>query len=408
MRGLRKKLIISIIIVLLLSSAVFSYFVLNKGRGLGVVKNIKTTLLDIPSCPDGNELLTYSPVKVDELRNIIPLGNLAPPGHVLPTTHMYYNFLRTGSGNKSHSLRTAIYAPADMVITRMMKMDNADRNPPYISYGLDFKICKQVSGYFILVQELNEKLSNAMQEPYDTIETSDVGGNKLATNWYKTVSVKLKAGELIGWAGGKKGDPDGVDLAIIDYRVDKIEVANKSRWKKHERNYVCSLDYYPSKLSKQLYDMLGDYYDNKVADSQNKCGSVYQDVINTAKGVWVTEDYKGNGLYNIHKVAALVDSNFDPSIGVFSFGSEAKSAGLNYSTISKFTKKNTGKVNLAFELVKPDNQVYCYEVATDNYSNTNSVILLQLSEKYLKIGAITGNSCTGSKWEFSKFIKYIR
>ena len=37
-----------------------------------------------------NTLLTQSPVLLNQVTGIVPLGNLNPPDHALPTRHMYW------------------------------------------------------------------------------------------------------------------------------------------------------------------------------------------------------------------------------------------------------------------------------------------------------------------------------
>ncbi len=351
----------------------------------------------------GKQLLQQSPVQPDQISQIIPLGNLAPPGHVLPTFHMYYNYLHTGS----HPVRTTLYVPANMTITQMMKMDNADLPTPYISYRLDFAICKQVTGYFILVQTLNDKLAAAMQPPYDRTQTSDVGRSTVSHNWYKNVNVQLKAGDILGYAGGNAGDPDGLDMAIIDTRQPLPTLANAKHWESSDEYYACSLDYYAHALSQQLYAKLGDYYGRPVADSTNKCGSVYQDTPGTAQGVWMSSD--AQGMWDVHSLAGLVHSNFDPGRGAFSFGSKAGQAGINTSYVNYFTPAKTGTVNLDFSLVKPGPTIYCYQV--DNgagQTNSQATILLQLSTTKLTVGAGPATTCGGGPWTFSQSVDYVR
>jgi len=43
-----------------------------------------------PSLADGPGVFTFSPIPLSEISRIVPLGNLAPPDHTIPTDHMYF------------------------------------------------------------------------------------------------------------------------------------------------------------------------------------------------------------------------------------------------------------------------------------------------------------------------------
>jgi hypothetical protein len=396
-----------LVVVVLTVVGVAGVLVLKKARGDGLggfhspASEIAATM---PDC-QGDELLTQSPVKPEEMSTVVPIGNLAPPGHVLPTYHMYYNYIHTG-GSDNHSLKTTLYVPADMTVTQMMKMDNADLDPPYEAYRIDFAICKQVTGYFILVQELSDKLAAAMQPPYDRTQVSDVGKDKKTHNWYKNVNVQLKAGEILGYAGGKVGDPSGLDMALVDIRKPKPTLANPERWSSSDLYYVCTLDYYEPSLSQQLYAKLGDFGGKLVADSSD-CGSIYQDVPGTAQGVWLKPN--ASGLWDVRNVVALVHSNYDSSRGAFSLGTNAQDAGVNTSGVNYFTPATSGRVNLDFNLVKPGSTIYCYEVSTDSMQlGSLPTILLQLASDKLTIGAGNSTTCGTGPWTFDKTVEYVR
>jgi hypothetical protein len=352
-------------------------------------------------------LLKQSPVKPEELSDIIPLGNLAPPGHVLPTFHMYYNYLHTGTGHNLVPAHTALYVPADMTVTQMMKMDNADLARPYEAFRIDFSLCKQVGGYFILVQQLNDKLAAAMQPPYDRTQESDVGRGKLSHNWYKKVNVQLKAGELLGYAGGAAGDPDGLDMAIIDQRLPAPTLANEARWPGTERHYACSLDYYPEALKTELYGKLGDF--NYQPTGTHDCGQVYQDVPGTAQGVWMLKSAAPDGLWDVNSALALVHSNFDKRKGAVSVGNKGQRAGLGAGRVALFAPMKQANVNLDFNLVKPGDTVYCYDLDDGSGSpGSRWTMLLQLtSDKALKVGP-GPRSCGSGPRQFSQSLDYVR
>jgi hypothetical protein len=322
---------------------------------------------------------------------------------------MYYNFIHDKQGTNQVPRRTTLYVPADMTITRMMKMDNADLPKPYDAYRLDFKICKDVAGYFILIQELNSQLAAAMQPPYDETQESDTGSGKKAYNYFKDVNIKLKTGEILGYAGGEAGFPDGLDLAITDSRTPEPKLANPKRWQASEKHFVCSLDYYDSALSKQLYDKIGDFSYKPLQPGEPTCGSVYQDELGTAQGAWATADTPADSQWQVHNLLFMGHSNFDHSMRAFSMGSKASQVGIMVNRPLLFKPVSEGTVNLDFNLVKPGPTVYCYNADDGLHSMGSSVTLLVqlVNETTVRLGRKNG-SCNSGPSVLDKYVEYIR
>jgi hypothetical protein len=65
-----------------------------------------------PASPSSNTTLmfTVAPMDVSVIESIVPLGNLNPPGHTLPTSHMYVNNRALGAGPAPAA---PVVAPAD-------------------------------------------------------------------------------------------------------------------------------------------------------------------------------------------------------------------------------------------------------------------------------------------------------
>lgn len=379
-----------IVVIVLITTVVFH---IKSEKFDDVIKNyiVKT------KCPAKQDTLALSPIALKDLSTIIPLGNLAPPGHVLPTTHMYFNYLHVGEGSQLHSVETAIYVPTDMTATRMLKINSVNSFATYDAYRIDFEICEEVSGYFILVQKLNKKLDNAFK---------NAPGDK--DNQNVEIKVKLIKGELLGYGGGKLGFPDGIDFTIMDTRSIKPILANPSRWPESEMYYSCALDYFSPELSHELYAKIGDYSYRSIDPGEPRCGNVYQDVPQTAQGVWVTKDVNGQNLWDSKNLAALVHSNFNHQEGVFSFGNKILEIGINNSYPLVFAPQTTGDYNLDFNLVK-DTKIYCYD--TDNRNaqpDSKQTILLQLNrDKTLHIGK-SDLPCSQTNWQIPKYVEYIR
>lgn len=81
-------------------------------------------LAETPISPNAPSF-TASPLGLDRLLQIIPLGNLNPPGHTFPTNHMYFNW-RTGAIDNAidPSLLPTVYAPTSGTIASVVRRNN--------------------------------------------------------------------------------------------------------------------------------------------------------------------------------------------------------------------------------------------------------------------------------------------
>ncbi len=355
-----------------------------------------------PSCGTNMQLLSYSPINLNEISTVVPLGNISPPGHILPTTHMYYRYIHTGQGSKL----TNIYAPADMTITKITLSDNGSAMVPFDSYKIEFSLCREVKGYFILVTTLSDKLKTAFHEPYDRVQTSNVGTGKPDHNYEKEVSVKVSSGEIIGTGGGGPNMPDALDFGLTDTRTALPMLANPSRWPDTDQHYVCSADYYPDNIKQSIYSKFGNFDGNLVSIDQPMCGAVYQDVVGSAQGVWVSSKSTSTDLWDVPNDLALVHSNFNHKLGVFSFGNIFQQIGISNNLVYTFTPQTSGNVNLDFNNVK-DGNIYCYQAA--NAQGQNIAVIIQLQDNnHLKIGNLNTSSCGSGPWSFSSSLDFIR
>ena len=60
-------------------------------------------------------LFSVSPIDIENISNIIPLGALSPPSHVFPTDHIYFVLPRTEGADHPHAV--SVYSPGDLIIT---------------------------------------------------------------------------------------------------------------------------------------------------------------------------------------------------------------------------------------------------------------------------------------------------
>lgn len=357
-------------------------------------------------CGSTKKLFSVSPVSLDKISTVVPLGNFEPRSHIAPTTQIYVRYLR----EQNAPALTTLYAPADMTVTQIWLFDNNSSQTPFNSYRIDFTLCSGVSGYFIHAITINDKLMAAMHEPYDYAQTSDVGLAKPDHVYRKDVSVALRAGEVLGTAGGKSIYPDALDFGLSDSRVSAGVVANPARWEDMDLHYVCPLDYFSPDISAALYAKLGDFDGKLISINSPKCGQVYQDVPGTAQGVWISKAAANPSIFDVSNLLTLGHHSFDHAQGVFVMGNVLRQLGFDNSFIYGFSPRTAGKVNVDFNKIVPDGNVYCYQnINQSDPRSPGAAVLLQLLDaNTLRIGQVDGGACGSGPWQFGKYLDFIR
>ena len=363
------------------------------------------TLQELPNCPKGakaNQLLTQFPLKTGDHGGISPLGNLMPPSHTLPTTHIYVSIAGTtylpvipgqppevAPGNSKN-----LYAPGRMWIVQLNTFDTIFTDGTVRNeYDYWFGLCNQVKGRFGHVSGISAKISSVIKgmKPSEPCHEYSI-----PTQWpdrsfrscaYNNLKIALTAGELIGEAGGYNGN---LDFKLVDMRRPDAKFANQSRWLPEIARAVCFLDYYPVKLKKTLYGFLGNSDLSIKRTVEPRCGQIAQDVAGTAKGAWL---YQVTGWFTGREddQLALVNDNIEPQYQVVSMGAAGVSKGIPGGTW-RFIPQASGYVNRDFSQVKPDGKVYCYD---DGRQETKVLITMPSATK-LRLGTTTG-SCTGTQ-----------
>jgi len=300
------------------------------------INQVKGKFLDLPDCSEIKYSVT--PVNLDKVDSITPLGNLAPPDHTLPTQHMYFHLSET---------RVPLSAPTDIVITRLSSNEDLVRG--YKDYGMQFALCDDVNGYFLHIKELNPEikaeLDNSRCFEYGNYISCDTGA-----------SIQLKAGDLIGYVSDE--NQMNFDFGAYDYR-NELEYANPSRYTSRGKYIVCPLDFYDEENRKALY--------TKLESTDSNCGSVNQDVTRTLQGNWFFGDSDEVREWTEH--LAFVHSNTDSSKQVISIGGVFTNPGRWI-----FDPIDSGLVNRDFSQVTSDGNIYCYE--TDR---NNGIIIVELT-----------------------------
>lgn len=72
------------------------------------------------NAPAGRLVFSASPIAQDRIRWIDPLGNLNPPGHAIPTDHIYFYFADPEARESPDARRSEFFAPGSGTVTTVL------------------------------------------------------------------------------------------------------------------------------------------------------------------------------------------------------------------------------------------------------------------------------------------------
>ena len=184
-----------------------------------------------------------SPVAVDQIRFIVPLCSLNPPGHTTPTDHIYFYVADTALGESGASRRTDFFAPADGTVTAVI--DNG--------IGADRKVYIQATARVqYSIDHLIPEVALARGTP-------------------------VKAGDRLGTSGSSFG----IDLGMTNQDVLLTGLLNLARYPQGEEHTDAPLKYFDEPLRTQLY--------GKVRSLGDRDGKFDHDVAGRLSGNWFAE-----------------------------------------------------------------------------------------------------------------------
>jgi len=346
--------------ILLILLIAFVVYTMPKNNLLyGITRNMPN---GVPSCPSDNSVFTHAPVNLDELRDLIPLGNLNPPPHVFPTDHIYFH--PEYDEALGMSVEVDVYAPGDMWITKISSSQNSiDGRVLHTDYSVNFAPCSDIAGYFLHMTTLSEKLQKAFDKNKGNCKSSNSTGGRDYETCEAGVEVKVAAGEKIATGGGLKNQA-GFDLGMLDYRIDPLFHINSPRWQSQKHKYtVCPFDQFVSPLREELMASFTDLNGEPIVGKEDVCGRIDFDIAGTAQGAWFTKGFKGFSPEDTH--LALAPHNYEVGKQTFSVGTSVP--GVEAETYL-FEPKDSGIINVDFSKVVPG-ETYCYELT--EYENRN-------------------------------------
>ncbi len=289
---------------------------------------------------------THYPVNMSRLTELVPLGNLNPPGHTYPTDHMYF-FTDT----MTYPDGFEIYAPGNMTINSIRKVDY---NPPQgiisTDFTIDFDVCQHISGTFGHINNLSTYLLDLVgefgEEYGDEVWSYSIA-DRTFTSYRKRVNLDILAGEVLGRAamGG------GYDFWLKDDRVELYWV--NTDISRNFQHTVCPIAYFKDELQINLKAKIGGWIP---VDPPGYCGKIDFDVPNTAQGIWRREGYSSEDAEEFG--LALVYSNFNISKGAFSIGDAGNDTWDK--NVYFFEPTSTGFLNRNFSQITNDGNIYYY------------------------------------------------
>ena len=295
---------------------------------------------ELPDC--SAEVFSVSPIALEQLASITPLGNLNPPQHTLPTQHMYFHPVRENDTPVEAELR----APGNVVVTSInTTIYYQDGVEVRRDYGLMLRPCEGLLAYFLHIKELTPELRAALSDE-GCWQTEPLEDGQAYAYCRDEIEVSLEAGEMIGKVGGP---PFGTfDLGLYDFDRS-LDYANPERYLPEALSIVCPLDYFEAGSREALYNKL----EGNLASA---CGGVMHDVPGSLAGNWFTGDANAFDPEGWHQQLSFAPDNHDAELSVISIGGVFTKAGR-----WAFKAEQDGVVNLAFELVRPGETLYCYE-----------------------------------------------
>ena len=338
-------------------------------------------LIEIPDI-----LFSASPIDLDNITGIVPLGAMNPPGHVFPTDHIYFYISRPQETDRPPIV--PVYSPGDLIITSIRASEHVNAGITDYAINLETEEYPHITIVFLHISSLCEDLFGDISDPNGwKLESEYSTGGETYKSWSKNCMITVKAGEKIGTAGGNPGQW-ALDLGVYDTQYLPEQVANMDRWRYSQYLHsVCPLSYYEEGV---VRDSLLSLVEGNVRNTT--CNLVLQDILGTAQGCWFLQGTTNTYPEDPH--LALVRSNIDLDIHVLSTGTSVQ--GLD-SDEYEFAPLNTGLVNRKFEDVTPDGNIYGYNV--EGYQGT--IIIKMPDNTTLWIEALNYN-VDPENWSFSE------
>ena len=341
---------------------------------------------EFPPC-SSEPIFTVSPLDVNSIAGIIPLGNLNPPSHTFPTDHIYFHLTRQEGADGPDA--ATFYSPGDLTVTMIAASEHVKAG--FTDYTVFLKPCDDITVMFYHVTSLSKDVfGDTSASAGWKLDSEYSTGGEIYRQWSKNSRIEVKAGDILGTAGGNPGQW-ALDLGVYDTRYFPSTVANPKRWEQNRyRHAVCPWDFYEK--GPVLDQLLALVEREEVEGEEMPCSAVLQDMPGTAQGVWFL-----SGTIETHPEdphLALVRSNLRPSKAVLSVGNAiANLASHTY----EFLPENSGRLNRDFPDISPDGQIYGFRV-----ERFDGIIIVQMPDaETLWLEPLARATSDPASWEFT-------
>ena len=340
---------------------------------------------DLPDCGTTFEpYFTIIPLDLNDVKGIVPLGQLGPPGHTLPTGHHYFYLT-------DPKKEVPVRSPGDVWITTVTRQEIV--NTGYTDYSLEMASCAQFHFTFGHLSTISQAILEEAGSFGDAdCDTSSTGGTTFR-GCSKDVKISVSAGEVIGTIGGNLGQHElALDFGAIDKRV-AAPYPNQDRFGESDYLHIVSpIDYFEESLKHTLKSRSSDYSGTIKRTIEPVVGEVLQEEFGTAQGIWF---YVGDPIWPEDHHLAMVHHNIDPTKPVFSVGTSIP--GLS-SGVYTFTPIGTGTHNRDFSDIKADGQTYSFGDLGGSLPDV--VIIIQLINS-LTLRIEKQSTSDGPPWSFT-------
>ncbi len=331
----------------------------------------------VASCGTNNQLFGALPVAAAEIQGWVPLGQMSPTPHLLPTDHQYLYIVHDG---------VPLVAPGNVTVTE------ATRSTYSVSGVTDYKIkflaCSEVQGLFVHVVSIDPSLLSQMGNFDQNCFSYISGANTISTCSTSATAISVNQGVTIGTAKNSAGGMTALDFTVWDSRTAAQVYSNTTRntisaCDGFDRYHIVpSSDYFTASLLPTIAGKLGSYDGITQRTVAPIGGRLNYDVANTAQGYWYSPVVAGTSPEDSH--LSLAPDNVNPNQQVISAGISQPNGYLANPNI--FTPTNSGTTNRNFSQVNANGQIYCYE-----FTPFSKVFLIQmLSSISIKVEYKTG------------------
>ncbi len=233
---------------------------------------------------------TVSPIDLSNVRGSIPLGNLNPPGHTFPTDHIYFSFADASTYPPPYEVRAVADGEIIWILYHRQEWNpESGHTGTFNDYKVVFRHTPTLQSYFGHVAEFTPEILHA-------VGTLQEGGN--------TIHLKVKAGDLIGYTGGRPRAIYAFDFGVVDASITLKGFINPSRYPEDTLHCASPFDYFAEPLKAQLLA-------KNPRTLEPRGGKIDFDIDGRLVGNWFLENTTDNYEWSRH--LAFVYDNLHPT-----------------------------------------------------------------------------------------------